>query len=183
MGYMGTFSGHKSRTPQAAAGFDQGEVTHGSALRCCSPSRVWLCCIVLGSPPAYSRAQAAPAPAAQKSAQSVASDAPGVWVSTQSTSASPPGTALLVCQPRCGQECAEELGLPPFGAMETLQRAAAGGTHQPAVASPGCSCCLYTSAPELDWARHLTRNFSVTWWISHWLVLSLVYEKKLRKPI
>lgn len=119
MGYTGTFRGHKPRVLQAAAGFDQSEVTQGSLGLC----RVWLCCIALGSPPARPKARSALAPAVQKSAQSVPSDASGVQVqhtkttsSFQTTSSFPLATALAVCQPRHGQECwqrehGEELGL------------------------------------------------------------------------
>lgn len=44
--------------------------------------------------------------------------------------------------------------------METLGNASGRGKDQPGVASLSCSCCLYTSAPELDSARDLRKNFS-----------------------
>lgn len=154
MGYTGAFWGHKSRALQAAAGFRQGEVTQGSVGLCCSPSRVWLCCIVLGSLPAHSRARSSLTPAGQKSAQSVPGDASGVPVQHTNHSASPLHTALL--------STGEELGLAYFWVMEALGNAGGRGKDQPGVASLGCSCCPHTPAPELERARDLKRNFSAS---------------------
>lgn len=111
MGYTGTSWGHKSRDLQAAAGLGQGEVTQGSAWLCCSPSCVWLCCIVFGSPPAYSRAHSAPTPAVQKSAQSVPRDAAGVQVQHTKHLFFPLDTALLSHSHGVGRSAGEELGL------------------------------------------------------------------------
>lgn len=145
------------------------------------PSRAWLCYILLGSLSAYFRAHSAPTPAVQKSAQSVPSDASGLQVQhTKTTSSSPLDTALDMTW---AGVLLRRWGWLLLVVMETLGNASGRGKDQPGVASLSCSCCLYTSAPELDRARDLRKNFSATWWIWDWCFLSLVYEKKLRKPI
>lgn len=78
----------------------------------------------------------------------------GCQFSTQTTSSSLLDTALL--------SSGEELGLAYFGVMEALGNAGGRGKDQPGVASLGCSCCLYTPAPELHRARDLKRNFSAS---------------------
>lgn len=172
MGYTGAFWGHKSRALQAAAGFRQGEVTQGSVGLCCSPSRVWLCCIVLGSLPAHSRARSSLTPAGQKSAQSVPGDASGVPVQHTNHFCFP--TAHSSAQYWWG------VGAGLFWGNGTLGNAGGRGKDQPGVASLGCSCCPHTPAPELERARDLKRNFSASWWISDWPFLLLVYEKKIK---
>lgn len=170
LGYTGTFWGHKTRVLQAAAGFDQGEVTQGSLGLC----RVWLCCIVLGSPPAYPKVHSALAPAVQKSAQSVPSDASEVQVQhtnhlffanhlffpTGHSSGHVP--AMAWAGVLAAVRMVRSWGWLLLGVMEPLGNAGRRGKVQSGMASIGCSYCLYTSAHELDRARDLRRNSSAT---------------------